>query len=175
MKDFYINSSKTILRSKFLTVFIRLYSKAITWVVAAAYVGFLIYLGVTDSGINGIGNKTILYRSILVPAVGFVIVSVFRKMVASKRPYELYEFTPVIKKNTVGKSFPSRHVFSIFILAVTFGQISVVAMIVTMVLGTILAVVRVYGGVHFPKDVIAGAAIGILSGVIGYLLLYFIG
>ena len=52
----------------------------------------------------------------VVPAVSFLLVSAFRKHYNAKRPYELYGFVPLIKKETKGKSFPSRHVFSIFVI-----------------------------------------------------------
>ena len=53
---------------------------------------------------------------IFVPAVSFVLVSFFRKVYNAKRPYEIYDFKPLIEKDTKGKSFPSRHVFSIFVI-----------------------------------------------------------
>ena len=33
-----------------------------------------------------------------------------------------------------------------------------------------MAFARVVGGVHFPKDVIAGAAIGIISAIVGFMI-----
>ena len=58
-----------------------------------------------------------LLRAILVPAISFVLVTVFRKIINAPRPYEKFEMPPVIEKDTKGKSFPSRHVFSVFIIA----------------------------------------------------------
>lgn len=40
-----------------------------------------------------------------------------------------------------------------------------------MLLAVIMAFERVICGVHFPKDVIAGAVIGIASGIIGFYLI----
>ena len=37
------------------------------------------------------------------------------------------------------------------------------------ILGIALAYVRVVGGVHFPKDIAAGALIGILSGILYFI------
>ena len=55
-------------------------------------------------------------RALLVPGISFGAVSLFRWAFRAPRPYEVFETTPVIKKNTKGKSFPSRHVFSIFVI-----------------------------------------------------------
>ena len=78
---------------------------------------------------------------------------------------------PIIKRKGTGKSFPSRHTFSIFVIAVTVFYFWPVAGIITGIAGAVLATVRVLGGVHFVRDVIAGAAIGIGCGLIGFYLI----
>ncbi len=110
-------------------------------------------------------------RAILVPAISFVAVTVFRKVVNVPRPYEKFDMPPVLEKDTKGKSFPSRHVFSIFIIAMSIFYIHTGSGILLFIAGTVLAVLRVIGGVHEPRDVIAGALIGILSGVIGFYII----
>ena len=60
-----------------------------------------------------------LALSIIAPLVGFIAVSVFRYIVNRPRPYEKFDMPPVITKDTHGRSFPSRHVFSAFIIAFT--------------------------------------------------------
>ena len=45
------------------------------------------------------------------------------------------------------------------------------AMPFLLVLATAIAFSRIYVGVHYPSDVIAGAAIGALVGILGALLL----
>lgn len=107
--------------------------------------------------------------ALLVPAVSFFLVSVFRRLYSAKRPYEVLDIVPLIHKDTVGKSFPSRHVFSIFIIGMTFFYVYRPLGIVIGLLGVFMAFVRVIGGVHFPKDVTAGAVIGVLCGVAYYL------
>ena len=64
-------------------------------------------------------RDTLLPQAVLVPAVSFVVVTLFRKIVNEPRPYEKYDLPPVIDKDAGGKSFPSRHVFSVFVIAVT--------------------------------------------------------
>ena len=43
--------------------------------------------------------------------------------------------------------------------------------VVLLVLGAALAWVRVIGGVHCPRGVLVGAAVGILAGVIGFYVI----
>ena len=111
---------------------------------------------------------------VLVPAISFVAVSVFRSVYNAKRPYELYGFEPLSPKKTLGKSFPSRHVFSIFVIAVTVGHYYPEACIGLGLAGIMLGILRVISGVHFPKDVIAGGVVGILFGILANVLFHFI-
>ncbi|SHE51486.1 PAP2 superfamily protein [Atopostipes suicloacalis DSM 15692] len=110
------------------------------------------------------------WRVLLAPGISFVFVSIFRHYVNAPRPYEVADIEPIIEKETTGNSFPSRHVFSIFVIATTLYFISKPLGILLMIAGVLLAILRVVGGVHFPRDVIAGAIIGIVSGVLGFYL-----
>lgn len=106
-----------------------------------------------------------IFGAILVPAVSFVLFSIVRRWINAKRPYEVLEIDPLIPKNSKGKSFPSRHVFSIFVIAMTFLHICLPLGIVFLIFGILLALIRVIGGVHFPRDVIVGALVGVLCGL----------
>lgn len=108
------------------------------------------------------------WKVLLIPAICFVVVSLFRSYVNLPRPYEILNINPLISKDTKGKSFPSRHVSSIFIIAMTLYYISIPVGIVLMFMGVILAAIRVVGGVHFPKDVIIGAIFGIIFGILAW-------
>ena len=55
-----------------------------------------------------------------VPLAGFIVVSVIRILVNRPRPYEKFQIRPVIPKDTMGHSWPSRHVFSAAVIAFTF-------------------------------------------------------
>jgi membrane-associated phospholipid phosphatase len=112
-----------------------------------------------------------LARAVIVPAVSFAAVTVFRRIYNAKRPYEKFGIPPVIEKATVGKSFPSRHVFSVFIIAVTIFYSHPGPGIILGIVGCLLGAIRVVGGVHEPRDVIAGAIIGIAAGVAGYYVI----
>lgn len=110
-------------------------------------------------------------KVLLVPGISFIMVSAARSFINAPRPYEKLDIDPIIYKNTQGRSFPSRHVFAIFVIAMALYYISSPLGIALMLMGILLAAIRVIGGVHFAKDVIAGAAIGIICGVIGFYLI----
>ena len=110
-------------------------------------------------------------RVALAGGIPFVIVTVIRRAVNAPRPYELYSFYDVPPKNKRGQSFPSRHVFSSFTVAVLSVTVSPILTAVLALVGLLLAMSRVLLGMHFIRDVVCGALIGILSGVCGLLLI----
>ena len=110
-------------------------------------------------------------RIVLVTGISFILVSIFRYVVDAPRPYTLYEFKPVVKKEKTGQSMPSRHVFSAFVIGMSVLYISVHLGILILADSFLMCFMRVIAGVHFPKDVIVGAIIGILSGVIGFYII----
>jgi len=120
---------------------------------------------------NGIGE---LLRAVAVPGVFFVLLSVFRDRYDAPRPYERLNIEPIIKKDTKGHSFPSRHVFSAFMIDMVIFSLSRPVGIVYFVIAILIACIRVIGGVHFPKDVIAGAFAGIAGWYIGCSICYLI-
>lgn len=105
-----------------------------------------------------------------VTAVGFVAVSFFRRRFNAPRPYECCAIAPLIARDGAGKSFPSRHAFSAFAIAASWFVASVPVAVVLLVAAGALAVCRVLGGVHFPRDVVAGAFIGSATGALAAFL-----
>lgn len=113
-----------------------------------------------------------LLKIILVPLDGFIAVTVFRGMCNRKRPYEKFETEPVIPKDTKGKSFPSRHVFSAAVIALTAcmqPQLLGIG-ILFLILAAGIAVIRVVSGVHYISDVLAAFIFAAAIWGIGYYL-----
>ena len=115
----------------------------------------------------------IVYRSSLIKGLRycigsglcFIAVSIFRRVLNKKRPYEVLDISPLINKDTAGRSFPSRHLFSIFIIAALWCSVSLPVGICLLIGGVLLGMIRVIGGVHFFSDCAAGAIIGVLCGM----------
>lgn len=137
-------------------------SYAIVLITAYAYFYNLIY-AYLDNVMEAI-------RLILVTGVPFVIVSLMRYLINAPRPYEQLEFYEKPPKSKRGQSFPSRHVFSIFVTAAALSFSNLWLGIGLAVLGVALAACRVLLGMHYIRDTVTGALIGIVSGVVGMLL-----
>lgn len=101
---------------------------------------------------------------LIVPGISFVLLSLFRKKINAPRPYEEWPIEPLIQRKGSGESFPSRHVFSATIISVCVVRYSLWGGVVCLVLSLLLAVCRVLVGVHYPKDVLVGMLIGLISG-----------
>ena len=106
---------------------------------------------------------------ILLPGLAFLLVTLIRKTLNQARPYEAWDIQPFLKKETQGQSMPSRHVFSATMISMCFLTFNLCLGAVLLILSATLAVCRVLGGVHYPKDVLVGMAIGILAGSLLFL------
>jgi membrane-associated phospholipid phosphatase len=129
----------------------------------AAFVLTVIFLAVK--------RDPVVIRLVLTCGVSFVVLSIFRHILNWPRPYEVYEIPPLIDKDTRGNSFPSRHVFSICVIGTSMLYILPPLGTVLLCMAAVLAAARVLSGVHFIRDVAAGAAIGVFSAVAVFALM----
>lgn len=79
------------------------------------------------------------------------------------RPFVFYGIAPLI--NESGSSFPSAHAALFFALAMIVWYVNRKWGWWFFILATLMGIARIYAGVHWPLDVIGGAAIGLASGV----------
>ena len=107
-----------------------------------------------------------LFRFVMIPGVSFFLLSALREWINAPRPYDAENIEPLIKKDKTGRSMPSRHVFSSFLIAMAWLKVCQPAGIPLLLVSAAEAYIRVAGGVHYPKDVIAGALAGIICGLI---------
>ena len=116
-------------------------------------------------------NKDMRLRKVIdVPLIVFLGITVIRKCLNAPRPYEVTGIAPLIKKDKRGQSFPSRHVVSAVIISMAGMYLNVWLGVILLIISFIIAVMRVTAGVHFVRDVAAGFAISIISGVIGFFI-----
>lgn len=110
-------------------------------------------------------------RIMAVPAVTFLLCTVFRKVINERRPYEALKINPLIKKEKKGHSFPSRHMVSVGVIAMTAMYINRIFGVAVLGIGVLIGIIRPIAGVHYIRDVVAGFAFGILCGVLGLFII----
>ncbi|MGI5825528.1 MAG: phosphatase PAP2 family protein [Bacillota bacterium] len=115
-------------------------------------------------------NPEIL-RALLVPAVVFFGGTLLRSALNRPRPYEVWQTEPLVPKNTKGKSFPSRHALSAAVITSAWLWYSQTVGIILVFMLFLVCLIRVIAGVHFCRDVAAGAAFGLLFGCLGFFAL----
>ena len=136
------------------------------WLTALPYIAYPAMIGWRWAA-----GGAIPWRELWVPASWLAIVSLLRALIDRPRPYEQPGFVPIIHREEKGKSFPSRHVFSAAVIAVTGLWVWPPLGIPLGLAALLLGAARVLGGVHHLSDVIAGAAIGVAAGILGYWII----
>ena len=142
---------------------LRAFNRFMTVVMPIVYIALL----VTTYFQEGLGRQILIY--VFIPASGFVILSLLRKKINAPRPYEEWDINPLLHRDSPGQSMPSRHVFSATIISMACLHASLSVGVILLILSVFLGLVRVLGGVHYPKDVVVGYICGLVWGVLFFL------
>lgn len=99
---------------------------------------------------------------LLALALAFAMTDLLIKpIVARARPFETAVATRVVDRRPLTYSFPSGHAASSIAAAVTLSRLWPAGRVVLWTLATLVALSRIYVGVHYPLDVIGGALLGL--------------
>ena len=162
-QEWYDHIAGNIKNKPFLLRLLRVFNRLMTVVMPMIYLTLL----ATTYLQEGLGKQVGIY--LFIPASGFVILSFLRKKINALRPYEVWEIVPLLDRDSPGQSMPSRHVFSATIISMACLHASLSVGVILLVSSAFLGLVRVLGGVHYPKDVLVGYACGLVWGVIFFL------
>ena len=117
--------------------------------------------------------KLIGFEALFVLGISQMIVQSLKILLSRERPYK----NKMIEKlNTFGihlkdYSFPSGHTTASFSIATTLSLNMPKLSIFVFFLATIIAISRIYLGVHYPTDVLAGVILGIASSFLVHMFL----
>ena len=162
-QEWYDHIAGNIKNKPFLLSLLKSFNRLMTVVMPIVYLTLL----VTTYLQQGFGKQVLIY--VCIPASGFVILSFLRKKINAPRPYEVWEIVPLLDRDSPGKSMPSRHVFSASIISMACLHASLSVGVILLVFSALLGLVRVLGGVHFPKDVVVGYICGLVWSVLFFL------
>lgn len=126
------------------------YIPIITFIVYPSLVIYLLYT-----------KNNLLIETIWKPLTSFLIVTIFRKIINRKRPYETMDINPLVKHKQ-GESFPSRHTVSAFAIAFVCLQVNLSLGITMLILAIIVSSSRILCGVHYISDVLSAIIIALL-------------
>ena len=162
-QEWYDHIAGKIENKPFLLRLLRTFNRLMTVVMPIVYLTLL----VTTYLQEGLGKQVLMY--VFVAASGFVILSLLRKKLNAPRPYEEWDIKPLLDRDRPGQSMPSRHVFSATIISMACLHASLSVGVILLVFSALLGLVRVLGGVHYPKDVVVGYICGLVWGMIFFL------
>ena len=162
-QEWYGHVAGNIGNKPFLLSLLRTFNRFMTVVMPIVYLTLL----ATTYFQEEFGKQILIY--VFVPASGFVILSLFRKKINAPRPYEEWDIKPLLDRDSPGQSMPSRHVFSATIISMVCLHASLSIGMICLTLSAFLGLVRVSGGVHYPKDVVVGYICALVWGVIFFL------
>ncbi len=104
--------------------------------------------------------------------INLLIVNVWLKnMVDRTRPYYVVEGLNCLLPPQWDSSFPSGHTSHAFVMVVViWSTLKRKYGVIALVMAILIAFSRLYLGVHYPSDVLAGVVIGILSGLASVII-----
>ncbi|TSC91801.1 MAG: membrane-associated phospholipid phosphatase [Parcubacteria group bacterium Licking1014_17] len=92
-----------------------------------------------------------------------VVVEIFHLFYHHLRPFLVLGFQPLISNDSW--SFPSGHASAAFALATGVYLYDKKLGVISYVIALFIGLSRIYAGVHWPSDVLAGAVVGILTAI----------
>ncbi|MBC5787908.1 phosphatase PAP2 family protein [Clostridium facile] len=104
------------------------------------------------------------------PMLCLLVVKGLRIFIQRKRPFEKYQFKPVIGHDT-GCSFPSKHAASAAVICVACWYIHFPLGVFIAVLAFLAGATRILTGIHYISDVVSGWGLGCSIGLLGCWLL----
>lgn len=99
--------------------------------------------------------------------VDVMLYKVIKKAFSRPRPFVDVPSVTMLLAPPDEFSFPSGHTAAAFVVATVVGVWFVALVPLLLAVAVLIGISRVYLGVHYPTDVIAGAFLGVVSGVTG--------
>ncbi|MCM3117366.1 phosphatase PAP2 family protein [Neobacillus sp. MER 74] len=116
--------------------------------------------------------RLIAIASALALSASHIPVHFVKLLFPRKRPYLIIEKTKVPENPLQDHSFPSGHTTAIFSVIIPYVLFIPHLSFILIPLGLFVGISRIYLGLHYPSDVIAGGILGSLTGSLCFCLLW---
>jgi undecaprenyl-diphosphatase len=114
-------------------------------------------------------NRRMVGEALISVCLGLMVSGILGQLLYRDRPFVTHTVFQLIK-HPANASFPSDHTIAAFAIAMSIWIFHRKAGIFWLILATAIGFSRIWVGVHYPSDVLAGVLIGALSSVIIHLL-----
>lgn len=94
----------------------------------------------------------------------FVLAEIIRWLWFRPRPFVSLNFVPLVDQSPAEASFPSGHASFYFALSTIIYCYNKKAGILFYIASFFIAISRIFVGIHWPSDILAGAVLGVLVG-----------
>ncbi len=105
----------------------------------------------------------------IIPLIVFVVVTIIRKKLNRKRPFELYDI-PRLLPHDNGEGFPSRHSACCVTISFAILTIDFKMAMVAFAVSAVICITRVLCAVHFVRDVAVGVFAGSVLWIIWFII-----
>ena len=134
------------------------------------------------SGISGllcglilfmIGDRLGAVELILATLTLWIVVELIKAFVRRSRPFIHLTQARIVGRQMSGRSFPSGHTSQAFLMATLIAahfQANPLIIFLIFTGALLVGITRIYVGAHYPRDVLAGAILGSVWGILGGLL-----
>jgi undecaprenyl-diphosphatase len=137
----------------------------------ALFLGLLVVAFVVGGGARrAVGVRRAVVAAGLSAGLGLALAQVVARLVDRPRPFVAHpDSVHLFAAHAADPGFPSDHATAAFAIAVALLLRFRAAGLVALAAATVLAATRVAMGVHYPTDVLAGAALGAACALVLYL------
>lgn len=120
-----------------------------------------------------IAHRLVAYEIILGTLTLWIVVELVKALVRRSRPFIRVAQARIVGYRAGGRSFPSGHTSQAFFMATLMAQhlhAGLWTAFLLYAIALLVGITRMYVGAHYPRDVLAGAILGVAWGLIGALV-----
>ncbi len=147
--------TRILQKHKFILTCFKILYYGLPILTAAGYIVYVIHR------FRAYGKRTLI-KTVGVPALAFIGLSVFRRVFNFKRPYEKFDYIPVMGSHKKGMSMPSRHTFSAGVISAVISSDYPMLAPFMWIITVLVGITRLLAGVHHFRDLLVSVVLAVI-------------